>query len=99
VVPPQIVEQWLQRLLNQDWKQVEPAAFAAALLSRKTGDRERDLDEALRERVIERLTAAKAPPSWLAMVREVVELSEADEKRLLGDSLPVGLKLIHPPAD
>jgi hypothetical protein len=99
VVPREIVEHWLEQLLNQDWKQVEPTAFAAALLSRKTGDRERDLDDSLRARVIEQLAAAKAPPSWLAMVQEVVELSEADEKRLLGDSLPVGLKLIHPPAD
>ena len=95
VVPVETAEQWLQQLLAQDWKKIAPAAFAAALISRKTGDRERDLSEALREQVIERLTAIKAPASWLAMVREVVELSAADEKRLLGDSLPVGLKLLH----
>jgi hypothetical protein len=95
VVPREIAEQWLEQVLTQDWKQVEPAAFAAALLSRMTGDRERDLDSSLRARVIEGLSAAKASPSWIAMVREVVELTEADEKRLLGDSLPVGLKLLH----
>ena len=95
VVPREIAEQWLERLLEQDWKQVEPAAFAAALLSRKTGDRERDLGDSIRERVLERLQASKAPTTWSEMVREVAELSEADEKRLLGDSLPVGLKLLH----
>jgi hypothetical protein len=29
------------------------------------------------------------------MVNEVVELSAVDEKRFLGDSLPVGLKLLE----
>ncbi len=95
VVPIEVTEQWLEQLLAQDWKQVEPAAFAAALLCRMTGDRERDLGEPLRDQVMERLQAGKASPSWVAMVRKVVELSAVDEKRLLGDSLPVGLKLLH----
>jgi len=95
VVPVEVAEQWLQRLLAQDWKQTEPAAFAAALLTRLTGDRERDIGGPLRDQVIERLNAVKAPPSWVRMVREVIEFSSADEKRLLGDSLPVGLKLLH----
>jgi len=29
------------------------------------------------------------------LVRDVVDMTAADEKRLLGDSLPVGLKLLH----
>ncbi|MEN8179011.1 MAG: Hsp70 family protein [Pseudomonadota bacterium] len=95
VVPLGEVEQCLQRLLSQDWKKITHAAFAAALIARKTGDRERDLSDVLRRQVIERLTAVKAPASWVAMVREVVELSKSDEKRLLGDSLPVGLKLLR----
>ena len=95
MVPTGTAEQWLQQLLLQDWKKTEPAAFVAALISRKTGDRERDLEQTLRAQVVERLTAVKAPATWVAMVRELVELSAADEKRLLGDSLPVGLKLLN----
>lgn len=95
VVPVETAEQWLKQLLTQDWRRTEPAAFAAALITRKTGDRGRDLGDSVREQVIERLTAAKAPNSCVTMVREVMELSAADEKRLLGDSLPVGLKLLH----
>ncbi len=95
VVSVHDVEQWLKQLLAVDWKKTESAAFAAALLARKTGDRERDIGEALRVQVVEHLTANKAPASWLAMVQEVVELSKADEKRMLGDSLPVGLKLLE----
>ena len=95
VVSAEVAERWLQQLLQQDWKQAEPAAFAAAMLARMTGDRERDIDTAIRASVSERLAAVKAPPGWLKMVQEVVELSAEDEKRLLGDSLPVGLKLLH----
>lgn len=94
VVPVETVVQWLGQLLERDWSRIEPAAFAAAMLARKTGDRERDIPDALRDQVSQRLAGEKAPPAWQAMVREVVELDAADEKRLLGDSLPVGLRLI-----
>jgi hypothetical protein len=95
VVPVKIAEQWLLQLLDQDWKKKEPAAFAATLLIRMTGDRERDIGSTVRNRVIARLRAIKAPPSWVKMANEVVELSAVDRKRFLGDSLPVGLKLLE----
>jgi molecular chaperone DnaK (HSP70) len=95
VVPVKVVEQWLVEVLAQDWKMKEPAAFAATLLTRMTGDRERDIGSAMRNRVLERLRGVKASPSWVKMVKEVVELSAVDEKRFLGDSLPVGLKLLE----
>jgi hypothetical protein len=94
IVPVVVAEQWLLKLLDQDWKKKEPAAFAATLLTRMTGDRERDIGSAMRNRVSERLRAVKAPPSWVKMVNDVVELTAVDEKRFLGDSLPVGLKLM-----
>jgi hypothetical protein len=59
-----------------------------------TGDRKRDIDITIRNQVSDRLRAIKAPPSWAKMVNEVIELSAVDEKRFLGDSLPVGLKLL-----
>jgi molecular chaperone DnaK (HSP70)/uncharacterized protein YjeT (DUF2065 family) len=95
VVPAAIARQWLEQLLEVDWKQFDTAAFAGVMIARLSGDRERDLDADLRRRVIEALAARKAPESWLKMVREVVELSEADERRAFGESLPPGLKLIH----
>lgn len=85
---------WLQSLLELDWKKHPAIGFAAGLICRFTGDRARDLEEGLRRRVAEALRAARAPESWQRMVLEVVELSEADEKRLYGEALPPGLKLI-----
>jgi molecular chaperone DnaK (HSP70) len=94
VVPPDTARQWLERLLEVDWRQYDAAAFAGAMIARLSGDRERDLDAHMRQRVIDALSARKAPESWLKMVREVVDLGEADARRAFGESLPPGLKLI-----
>jgi molecular chaperone DnaK (HSP70) len=94
VVPRAVAAEWLAQALKPDWRAVQPAAFAATLLARLSGDRERDLEEDIRARVVKRLQAAKAPASWIAMVSEVVELDEADEKRMFGEALPPGLKLV-----
>ncbi|SFG92896.1 Molecular chaperone DnaK (HSP70) [Duganella sp. CF458] len=94
VAPVDTVEHWLQAVMLLDWRKVEPAGFAAAHLARMTGDRSRDINDALRDEVVRRLQAAGAPPSWPAMVREVVQLDQASEQRMLGEALPPGLKLL-----
>ncbi|MDS4029433.1 MAG: Hsp70 family protein [Candidatus Contendobacter sp.] len=94
VAPTAAAAAWLERVLALDWKAVAPAAFAATLLARLSGDRERDLDEAARAWVSQRLRAAKAPATWLRMVEEVVELDEADAGRVFGEALPPGLRLV-----
>lgn len=86
---------WLTALLTLDWKRIEPAGFAAAHIARKTGDRSRDIEELLREQVLQRLAASGAPASWTAMVREVVELDQESRTRMFGDALPPGLKLLR----
>ena len=67
--------------------------FAIVTLARLTGDRSRDLDEALRSRAAEELAAAGAPARWRRLLTEVVEMDEADEAQALGDTLPIGLQL------
>jgi len=93
VVPQDVAAGWLERLFLLDWKRAEGAAFAAAQIARRSGDRGRDLDEALRERVAQRLEAAGSPEGWIRMVREGGELTTRDEVRVFGESLPVGLRL------
>jgi molecular chaperone DnaK (HSP70) len=94
VVPVDTVTQWIETLLALDWKALEPAAFAATQLARVTDDRSRDLPQELREHIIQRLQAVAAPDVWVMMVREHIALDEATERRILGDALPPGLKLI-----
>ncbi|CAE6837164.1 Chaperone protein HscA [Paraburkholderia nemoris] len=94
VVPPDVAALWLNTILALDWKKVEPAAFAAVQIARMTGDRSRDLPEDVRQAVVRKLEAANAPRAWITMVGETVELDDADEGRVFGESLPAGLKLI-----
>jgi molecular chaperone DnaK (HSP70) len=94
VVPTGAAAAWVKVLLSLDWKQVEGAAPAAANLARMSGDRVRDLPADLREEVIDRLEALRAPPAWIARVREVVPLDEAGQQGVFGETLPLGLKLI-----
>jgi len=94
VVPADVVATWLDAILALDWRRVEPAGFAAAYLARMTGDRARDLPLAQREVIAARLRQVDAPAIWIQMVGEVVVLDEATERRVLGETLPPGLKLI-----
>jgi len=94
VVPADIATGWLDAVLALDWKRVEPAAFAAAQLSRLTGDRSRDLPPERRDEVVRRLTAIRAPQSWIAMVRDGTRPDEAAQRRSFGEALPPGLRLI-----
>jgi hypothetical protein len=95
VAPVDAAEAWLGKLLLLDWKKVEPAGFAASQIARMTGDRSRDIGAAMREQVLRRLLAIGAPATWATMVREVVELDQASETRMLGEALPPGLKLLR----
>ena len=94
VVPAESAGRWLDALLALEWKRVEGAAAAAANLARLSGDRARDLPLETRQHVIARLEAFRAPPGWIARVREVVPLDEAGERSVFGEALPPGLRLI-----
>jgi len=95
VIPADIVCRWLQQMLAVDWKKIPQAGFAATLIARMSGDRARDIDEAMRLQVIEKLKLSKAPASWIDMVEQVKELDEKEEKQIFGEALPPGLKLIN----
>ncbi len=94
VVPKGIAAAWLEQMFAYDWKKVLSIGFAATMIARMSGDRERDIPEEVRKRVVERLRAMKAPASWLVMIEQMAELDEADEKRVFGEALPPGLRLI-----
>jgi molecular chaperone DnaK (HSP70) len=94
VVPAEVAARWLNAVLALDWKKIESAVFAAVQIARMTGDRSRDLPLEVRETVARRLEAANAPQRWVQMVREAVELDDADSVRVFGETLPAGLKLI-----
>ncbi len=96
VVHPQTAARWAEALLGRDFaggRETDDAIFALTQLGRVSGDRARDLDETLRQRIIARLESLGADESSLRPVREYHELETAQQGQALGDALPVGLRL------
>ena len=97
VVHPEKASRWTDVLLSRSFapgRETADAIFAMSQLARVSGDRARELDEALRTRVIERLASLGADEVQVRPVREYTELAAAQQGVALGDSLPVGLRLI-----
>ena len=94
IIPAEVVQNWLEQALKEDWKKKPQAGFAATLMSRVSGDRNLDIDEAMRKKVLNKLKSSKVPSSWIMMVESYHELNEKEEKQIFGEALPPGLKLI-----
>jgi hypothetical protein len=90
-VRPEIAAEWLAKLFEAQSQHVEGALFAIAQIARLSGDRSRDLDEALRTRALEVLRNGGAPHSWERLLVDVVAMEDVDKARAFGDTLPVGL--------
>ncbi|MCG9582243.1 hsp70 family protein [Vibrio tubiashii] len=95
VIPREQAEQWLPKLLEQNWQKEPMIAFAAVMICRKTGDRLFDISDDFRNQVLAKLKQSKVPESWVSLVEEVKELSESESKRVFGDALPSGLTLVN----
>jgi len=97
VVPPEKAARWARALLDRPYtpgRESADASFALAQLGRVSGDRARDLDEAIRGEILARLAALGAVEETLRPVREFHELEAAQQGQALGDALPTGLRLI-----
>lgn len=94
LLTPQHIAYCLPELIEFDWRKDPNIAFAAVMMCRMTGDRALDVDAQNRSEVVAKLKASKAPESWIQMVSEVKVLTEAETKRVFGDALPTGLRLI-----
>jgi hypothetical protein len=98
VVHHQVVESWLDALLTfQPSHDSERTAWAFCLaqLARRTGQRALDVDDGHRVRVLSTLRLLPVPGHWAQMVDEVVELEGEEQGQMLGDSLPIGLRLVQ----
>jgi len=93
VVSPKAAEAWVERVLRLDWKAVATAPHAAVQLARVTGDRARDIAPRLREEVGKKLSSVGAKEAWVKAVRELVDVGEEERVAMLGEGLPIGLRL------
>jgi hypothetical protein len=95
VVPARTAQAWLEQVLKADWREIPTAPFAAVQLARITGDRARDVPDGLRADVAQKLERFGARPAWIAMVRALVEVDDAQRGEFFGEALPPGLRLFE----
>jgi hypothetical protein len=96
-VPADRAAAWLEALLafRDPWVVKESTSYSLALMlmSRKTGDRYRDIPESLRPRILDRMREFGSPPLHIALVEFGGKLDEENATQILGDALPLGFAL------
>ncbi len=96
VLPARDAAAWFETILDaRVSSQAESMRlFAISLIGAISGDRNRDLKQDLLNQGIVLLEAQNAPESWIQRLREHTHESEADQAKILGDSLPHGLQIV-----
>jgi len=102
LVPVEIVEAWTQRLLALDADpafvhragELPPSAiFVGMQLTRRTGDRYRDVSDKLRDTVQQWLVKRQAPQHFVTLVGEGGDLHEDEQVLVFSESVLPGLKI------
>jgi len=93
VIHREKVEGWLDRLLALDWSKQRGVALAVVQLARVCGDAQRDVDEGLRQQLVDRLQAVETSAHFIRLITEVTILGEQEQAQLFGDALPAGLRI------
>ncbi|MDG5815396.1 hsp70 family protein [Chitinispirillales bacterium ANBcel5] len=93
LVDHDVVEKWIEKLI-ENAKPAFDLYFTLMLLSRKTGDRYRDIGEELRSRVAEFLVKNGAPQHYISLVKDGGRLDEEEQNLAFGEQLPRGLKIV-----
>ena len=93
VVSIETASKWLKVLLGLPEFTTETASAIVQLGSR-TDDRLRDIDERLRQKAIDRLTAAEVADELSRALHQYVPPAQADALRIFGESLPEGLRIL-----
>jgi hypothetical protein len=92
LVPAQHASRWLAALLEGPGE--DPMAHLAVMqLARRTDDRHRDVDAALRNRAAQWLQLVAAAEHLVELVRTGGSLSDEERGVVFGESLPSGLRL------
>jgi hypothetical protein len=92
LVDVEAAEAWVRGLVRANPPD-EKATFAAVQLTRRTGDRYRDVSEEVRQSVLTWLESRGAAGHLLELVREGGQLREEEQRNVFGESLPRGLRI------
>lgn len=101
VIPPQKVSNWISSLMQAKWRDLNPVITALVQMARKTGDRTRDLDPSMTDKVIRWIADNTHEKKLLAQrlkyLREAVSMARQEESLIFGEALPAGI-VLHTPA-
>lgn len=93
VLPPHVVEPWVERFLNQAATHDSVSHLALMQMTRFTGDRYRDLAPAIRDDVVRYLKTGNARPNLITLVQHGGTLESDEANQVFGEALPAGLRL------
>jgi molecular chaperone DnaK (HSP70) len=92
VLPADEASEWASRLMQM--AVTDPRmVFAIVQLSRRTGDRHRDLSETRRAEIADWLSSRSADEHLIRLVKEGGALQETEQRNVFGESLPAGLRI------
>jgi len=93
VVPAKEVAKWLDQIMGKAWQKNDPVEPMVAQMSRKTGDRTRDIDPESRRKIIDWLELREAKEIYAAIINEKTEMAVMERNVQFGEQLPTGLVL------
>ncbi|MCK5837714.1 MAG: molecular chaperone DnaK, partial [Desulfobacula sp.] len=88
VVPAREVVKWMNRIMKKKWHQNDPVENMIAQMSRKTGDRTRDLDQEDILRIVDWLKERKARASFIRIINERIDMAPTEKNAQFGEKLP-----------
>jgi hypothetical protein len=92
LVPVEIAEMWVKRLIAADLQE-EKTVFAVVQLCRRTGDRYRDVSDETRLLALSCLAERNASAHFKQLVEEGGTLQAEEQRIVFGESLPRGLRI------
>jgi molecular chaperone DnaK (HSP70) len=86
------VSDWIEKLLSFEYKNPKAAGLALLNLARKTGDRNRDIDPELTDKIVLWMKEKEIQEKYIKRISEQ-SLKEKETDQIFGESLPAGLIL------
>ncbi|MCP4745273.1 MAG: hsp70 family protein [Desulfobacteraceae bacterium] len=93
VIPAPEAALWIDMLLSQDWNMPKAVGAALVQLARKTGDRTRDVEPEVVDRIVEWMEPHTELEDKHRYLLEVIPMERQQEQDLFGESLPSGIVL------
>ncbi|MEL0636332.1 Hsp70 family protein [Marinomonas sp. TI.3.20] len=91
-IPEDALYPLLDAALKEDWKKRKQAGLAAVLMSQMNQDESASLKD-YRKKIGKKLVKDKCPAQWLERLESQVEINSNELNALVGESLPIGLRL------